>query len=178
MFREPSTKIAAALAWLERVTGNPWIHWIGGILIGAAFGMSLSEWLRRRENEEEVRPLVPHNPTIVGTDELIPLPDAARLLYENARENNELVARAAERLSGSKNGEIASGEPDDILDWMAQYAKGKAAIYGSRPPSAKIELIPDKDGRFESGALIYKTTSHTYTSLAIAKRDVLRIMEW
>lgn len=118
------------------------------------------------------------NPTVIGADEMVPLADAARLLYERAREKKSIWAHAAERLSGSKNGEISQGEPDEILDWMATYMHSKAVIYGCRPPSAKIERIDDKHGQFECGALIYKTSAHAHTGLEIAKHDVLRLMEW
>ena len=121
-------------------------------------------------------------PEIVSIKEadFIPLPDAARLVYEGARKRNRLIAMQAERVSGvTDNGGMTNGSPEDILDFMATYMGNKAQIYGTRPPSDRKELIAATEvarSHFESGALILKNDRHVYTSLETTKSDLSKIL--
>lgn len=113
--------------------------------------------------------------TLVAVDDLIHLAEGAKLVYELARAKARLLATAAERMSGSKNGRITDGTPEDVLDYMATYIGGKARIFGSRPPSEKRELTPASEvraGHFESGGLILKNDRHIFTGLAVSKKDI------
>ncbi len=162
--------------WLA-ATGADRIATVIGIAVAVIAIGSLAAWLvaRRQQSARSVPTTAP--PTDAVQAEMISLPEAARLLYEHAREKAPTWGRAAEGLSGWKNDHMADGSPQDILDWMATYISGKMSFYGSRPPSARRELIAEKSGHFEDGGLIYKTDRHVYTDLAISKRDVPKLLE-
>lgn len=128
------------------------------------------------ESNGPIGPLSDHSAVshlgVVDSSEFIPLPEAARIFYEHSREKATLWARAAEQLSNGKT----RGSPEEILDWIATYIQGKIPIFGSRPPSERQELIADRHGQFESGALIYKTHDQTYTALAIRRHDLQKVI--
>jgi len=46
-FKKPWEKVAALIALAHWLTGNPWVHWIGGGIIGFAIGVWLDDVLRR-----------------------------------------------------------------------------------------------------------------------------------
>jgi hypothetical protein len=139
---------------------------------------SLSHYLRGPKN---IQVLPSSVSAVVNPDDLIPLADAAKSLYEFARVKGSLLATAAEQISGSNNGNIVAGTPEDVLDYMATYIGGKACIFGARPPSDKRELIQEEEvkrGAFESGALILKTNRHVFTDLAVARRDMQALVSY
>ena len=103
---------------------------------------------------------------------LIPLPEAAASLYEQARMRGSMWARVAERLSGPN---ISDGSPDDVLNWVATWIVGRAEIQGIRPPSKSRETIRERHGNFESGAQHYRTNGHFFTELAVKRSDLRRI---
>jgi hypothetical protein len=135
--------------------------------------------LRRQEEGQARLGHVSHERPGVFPDDLTPLVDAARMLYEVARERKKLLATAAEKMSGNENGRMVSGTPEDILDYIATYIGGKGVqMYGARPPSEKLEIIPadeSKGGAFESGALVLKARN-VYADVCISKRDLYRLL--
>ena len=64
----------------------------------------------------------------------IPLREAARIAYEEARASGSILAHAAERVGPDKS-------PEGILNYVATYIAQVALIWGKRPPSTKSEPI-------------------------------------
>lgn len=63
------------------------------------------------------------------------------------------------------------------LAWMAAYIRGQDVLmFGTRPPSARKEIIEEKNGHFEDGALVYKTHRNVYTALAIKRSDSQKLL--
>jgi len=104
----------------------------------------------------------------------MPLPEAARLLYEDAREHRTLLASASERLGGQRS-------PEEILDYMATYIVGDVPILGVRPPSTRREIIEPlmaRTGTFSGGAalLVLRDRAKTpFQDLRVRRRDLRRL---
>jgi hypothetical protein len=104
----------------------------------------------------------------------IPLRDAARTLYEAARRDGALLATAAERMSGSKDGRITVGSPNDILDFMANHIARHIFVFGKKAPSSLFEQIKNEErghARFTDGAMVLRDIMYDqsifWTDLAV-----------
>ena len=106
----------------------------------------------------------------------IPLPEAARIAYEEARLSGSIWAHAAERLAADKT-------PAGILDYIAMRFAMDADMWGRRPPSTRVELINRKEatyGAFRGGAkeLRLRDKSCTvFTDLKVARSDLRAVVE-
>lgn len=110
--------------------------------------------------------------------EFVSLSDAARRLYETARRDGDILADVAERMSGSKDGHITIGSPNDILNFLANHISRHIAIYGKKSPSTLFERIRDQDvrgARFTDGATVLRDTMYDqsifWTDLAVRTVD-------
>jgi hypothetical protein len=104
----------------------------------------------------------------------IPLKDAASTAYERTR--HSLMGRTAE----------AEGEADKIVTWYCYLLWGRGlAIYGTRPPSTKIEMISSSSYKnthsFEvtHGAVILSERSGRgrFENLQVAADDLTRVLD-
>lgn len=105
----------------------------------------------------------------------IPLPDAARIAYEEARACDSIWAHAAERLAVDKS-------PDGILDYIACYFAGETQLYGKRKPSERLEKIDTfqaKQGTFTEGAkyLCLRAQAKTvFSDIRVATKDLRSVV--
>lgn len=105
--------------------------------------------------------------------EFIPMREAARKLYEAARAGKIPFGEASENLSGWSGGSLLNGSPDDILHWWAAHISKELPIYGRKPPSSILEVIPRRDVEhfiFSDGTTKLKdpiNDSVCYTDLAV-----------
>lgn len=143
---------------------------IGVVLLLVTAGAAAAHLIGRKRRQNI--PAIPAG-SVVDKSELIALPEAAQLLYEHARKKAPSYARMSESASGSH---LTNGSPDEILDWMAMYISERVRVFGCRPPSAKPELIENKHGEFEDGALIYKTHNQTYNTLSVRRHDLQSVI--
>lgn len=106
----------------------------------------------------------------------MPLADAAKLAYEEARAQETIWAKAAEGLAAEKT-------PAGVLDYVATYFAMHVPIYGSRPPSDRLEEIPlnrAKNGSVEGGAtrLVLNDNAKTeFIDLEVEVKDMRRMLE-
>ncbi|MFJ1258780.1 hypothetical protein [Cupriavidus sp. CuC1] len=106
----------------------------------------------------------------------VSLSDAARLAYEEARVNNTIWARAAERLAVNRT-------PGGILDYIAGYFACEVQLYGRRPPSQRLEAVDRfqaKHGTFRGGArnLYLRDQSKTeFSDLQVSRKDLKTVRE-
>jgi hypothetical protein len=103
----------------------------------------------------------------------IPLKDAARIVYERARES--ITAKAAE---------AEGGTPDGILLWFAQMMFIYTTVYAQRPPSTVRETVPVTTrghmrvlGDCSSIGTTYEKLP-TYTHPTIAGMDLEAFISW
>ena len=107
---------------------------------------------------------------------LMPLSEAAKKLYEAARQGRIPMA-GAETLSGGTWPDIKSGSPEDILNWWAiKIADSNIPIYGRRPPANQLERIPISDRKtfiFKEGATIlhHPADTYSYCDLSIKQKE-------
>jgi hypothetical protein len=105
----------------------------------------------------------------------IPLPDAARIAYEEARASGSIWAEAAERLGNSNT-------PEGILDYVAMHFATDTNLWGKRPPSTRLELIDPKHatyGTFAGGAkeLRLRDKAKTvFTDMVVATKDLRTVV--
>lgn len=144
---------------------------IGVVLLLVAAGAAAAHLIGRKRTQQNIPVLA--SGSVFDKSELIALPEAAQLLYEHARERAPRYARTSEGASGSH---MTAGSPDEILNWMAMYIGERVRVFGCRPPSAKLVLVDDKHGEFESGALIYKTHNQTYNALSVRRHDLQSVI--
>lgn len=103
----------------------------------------------------------------------VPLKDAARIVYERARES--ITAKAAEAEGKS---------PEGILLWFAQMIFAFGTVYAQRPPSTIRELVPvTVRGHMrvrEDCASIGVTSDRypTYTHVVVAGMDLEAFVGW
>lgn len=89
--------------------------------------------------------VVLHWPAKWRWQKFIPLPEAARLLYEEARRSNSIWAEAAERLRATPGAE-------GILDYLATGIAAEVEVYGRRAPATRLDIVPTK--LFSQGGII------------------------
>ena len=105
----------------------------------------------------------------------MPLKEAAKLAYEEARAQKTIWAEAAERLN-------ATNTPAGVLDYVATYFSMHVSIWGSRPPSDRLEEIPlnrAKNGSMEGGAtrLVLNDNAKTeFTNLEVDTKDMRKML--
>src|SRR6267154_1233442 len=106
----------------------------------------------------------------------IPLSDAVRLTYEEARACRSIVADEAERSGPDKS-------PDAVQDYIAKYIAKHSKIWGKRQRSTEIELIgpmPSNNGTFSDAAskLRLLAPNHTvFTDLQVDLKDLEKILQ-
>lgn len=106
----------------------------------------------------------------------MPLKDAVKLAYEEARAQKTIWAEAAERLNATKN-------PAGVLDYVATYFAMHVPIWGSRPPSDRLEEVPldrAKNGSMVGGAtrLILNDNARTeFINLEVAAKDMEKMLK-
>ncbi len=106
----------------------------------------------------------------------IPLREAARIAYEEARASGSILARAAERLGPDKS-------PEGILNHVAMYIAQDALIWGKRPPSTKSESIDPMQAMtddFCDGATTFRPRGaphNVFTDLWVARKDLRSVVE-
>lgn len=106
----------------------------------------------------------------------IPLSDAARQAYQEARRIGSIVADAAERLGPDKS-------PDGVINYMAAYIALNVPVWGARLPSTRREQIDParaRTGAFRDGATTFRPRGNPdaiYTDLCIERKDMARVMD-
>jgi len=106
----------------------------------------------------------------------MPLSDAARQTYQEARRIGSIVADAAERLGPDKS-------PEGILNYIAAYIALNVPVWGTRLPSTKreqIDSVQARTGAFRDGATTFRPRGNpqtVFTDLCIARKDMQRLMD-
>lgn len=106
----------------------------------------------------------------------VPLNMAAALAYEEARANKTIWAIAPEKLAAEKS---ANG----ILDWVGVYFGMHVPVWGVRPPSSRIEEIPErvaKNGHLTEGArrlAFGNDANNAYVDLQVKAKDVRKVIK-
>jgi hypothetical protein len=180
--------------WLASQAADKWAFWTGLSIVAALVGWWLVKYYsglveKRRLHHQQI---VKENGTNEvsetfhaeqrpPSDTLIPMPEAARLAYEELREIGSMWAGAADRLAARLEGESRN---DAALRYMAVALHNQdVPIYGAHPPSRRRELIDldeFKRGGFDNaGATFsyYMEKEPRYVDLAVRKGELAAAIE-
>jgi hypothetical protein len=98
----------------------------------------------------------------------VPLPEAARLVYEAARRTKSGWELAAMKMNTTPS-------PEQTLLWVACNIVGHAALWGRRPPSTILERVAPMDATtgkiFEGASMLMPRdgTNNPYVDLMISR---------
>jgi|SRR5215469_594341 len=69
-YQNPSAKVRAVITFFAAITDNHWFHWIGGTIIGFAFGVWLDAILKRRDDSSSKKAISISKSDLILIEEL------------------------------------------------------------------------------------------------------------